>query len=299
MPSLVVQEYRALASGVYLEGLAVDEARGVIWYSDVIAGGIHGVTREGRSAGSFNTGRLWTGGIMLNSDGAVLSSGQGGIRWNNPDTGRSGWLLEELEGQPINGVNEMWPDGVGGIFFGTNDIERVIEARETRPTALYRLTRERQVIKLAEGLRFSNGLAYDQQRQRLYCSDSFNAALAWQVNGDLTLAGQEILFARDDCDGMCLDREGNILITGFRSPGQIVCVSPAGSVMEPIAIPDGSATQIRFGGADGRDVFVNVVPGDGGDSLKDGKPLSGKSQLYMGRSDRPGVVLAPADFRLD
>lgn len=298
MPNLVVEEFRALAAGVYLEGLAVDEARGVIWYSDVIAGGIHGVMRDGKSVGSFNNDRMWTGGIMMNSGGEVLSSGQGGIMWNNPDTGRSGWLIEKLEGKPINGINEMWPDGAGGIYFGTNDIERVIEAKDTRPTALYRLTRDRQVIKLAEGLRFSNGLAYDQQRKRFYCSDSFNAALAWDVSDDLTLTNQRILHVKDDCDGMSLDVEGNVLITGFRSPGQITCVSADGSVMEPVAIPDGSATQIRFGGVDGRDVFVNVVPGDGGDSLKEGKALSGKSRLYMGRSNLPGVVIASAGFRL-
>ena len=34
--------------------------------------------------------------------------------WNNPDTGKSGWLLDKLEGKPINGVNELVPDGTGG-----------------------------------------------------------------------------------------------------------------------------------------------------------------------------------------
>ncbi len=298
MSSVLVEDFQPIAEGVYLEGLAVDEARGVIWYSDVIAGGIHGVRRDGTSAGSFNNDRMWTGGIMINSDGAVLSTGQGGIMWNHPETGRSGWLLDELEGQPINGINEMWPDGTGGIYFGTNDIERVIEAKDTRPTALYRLTRDRQVIKLAEGLRFSNGLAYDPKRKRLYCSDTFNTAWTWDVNDDLTLANQRVLLDRDDCDGLSLDTEGNVLVTGFRSPGRIHQVTPEGKTLAPMIIPDGSATQIRFGGADGRDVFINVVRGDGGDSLKDGKPLSGKSRLYRGRANRPGVVAAPSDFRL-
>lgn len=98
MSSVLVEDFQPIAEGVYLEGLAVDEARGVIWYSDVIAGGIHGVRRDGTSAGSFNNDRMWTGGIMINSDGAVLSTGQGGIMWNHPETGRSGWLLDELEG---------------------------------------------------------------------------------------------------------------------------------------------------------------------------------------------------------
>src|SRR5215211_2943745 len=92
-----MDEFKKIASGLYLEGLAVDNARDVIWYSDVIAGGIHGVTPDGTKVGSFNEARMWTGGVMINSDGAVLSSGEGGIMWNHPDTGRSGWLLQELD----------------------------------------------------------------------------------------------------------------------------------------------------------------------------------------------------------
>lgn len=298
MSDMRIENFQPIAEGVYLEGLAVDESRGVIWYSDVIAGGIHGVTYEGKSVGAFNDDRMWTGGIMLNSDGAVLSTGQGGIMWNNPDTGSSGWLLDELEGKPVNGINEMWPDGTGGIYFGTNDIERVIEARDTRPTALYRLTRDHQVIKLAENLRFSNGLAYDPHRKRFYCSDTFNKAWIWDVNHDLTLTNQRVLLDKNDCDGMSLDRDGNVLITGVHSPGLITRVTPDGETLTPLTIPEGSATQIRFGGADGRDVFINVVPRDAGNSLKDGNPLTGKSQLYKGRSNRAGVVVAPSAFKL-
>ena len=55
--------FELVAKGVYLEGLAVDYARDVVWYSDVIAGGVHGVGRDG-PVGSFNEGRMWTGGIM-------------------------------------------------------------------------------------------------------------------------------------------------------------------------------------------------------------------------------------------
>ena len=63
------------------------------------------MTPEGEHVTSFNEGRMWTGGVMMNSCGAVLSTGEGGIMWNNPDTGKSGWLLQELEGKPINGIS--------------------------------------------------------------------------------------------------------------------------------------------------------------------------------------------------
>ncbi len=298
MRSLQVGEYEAIAEGVYLEGLSVDHQRNVIWYSDVIKGGVHGVTPEGKYVGSLNEDRMWTGGIMMNSDGSVLSTGQGGIMWNHPDTGKSGWLLQELEGKPINGINEMWPDGQGGIYFGTNDIERVIEAKETRPTCIYRLTADRRVIKLADGVHFSNGLAFDEARRKFYCSDTFNTAWAWDVADDLSLTNQRRLFNKEDCDGLALYADGTVLLTGFRSPGVIVHVSPDGEELAPLLTPNGSTTQLRFGGADARDYYINIVPGDGGDSLKDGKPLSGGSYLYRGRSETAGVLVQTANFQL-
>jgi len=298
MGNQVVGQFEQIASGVYLEGLGVDYRRNVIWYSDVIAGGIHGVKPDGSKVASFNESRMWTGGVMMNEDGSVLSTGQGGIMWNNPDSGKSGWLLDRLEGAPINGINEMMPDGTGGIYFGTNDIEMVIAAKPARPTAIYRLTVDRQVIKLADGLSFSNGLMYDAGRRRFYCSDTFGCGWAWDVADDLSLSNKRVLLDRNDCDGMALDAEGNVWITGFRSGGLIRRIRPDGTLLPNVETPPGSTTQVRFGGPDMRDCYLNIVPADGGDSLKDGKPLSGKSYLYRGRSEVPGMPVAPARFAL-
>jgi len=298
MAVLGVGEFEKVAEGIYLEGLSVDYKRNVIWYSDVIKGGIYGVTPEGEPVGSFNEGRMWTGGVMMNEDGAVLSSGQGGIMWNHPDTGKSGWLLHEIDGEVINGINEMCPDGTGGIFFGTNDIEMVEKAQPTRPTAIYRLTADRELIKLAEDVNFSNGIGYDAGRRKFYCSDTFNVAWVWDVRDDMSLTNRRVLLEKEDCDGLALDAEGNIWITGFRSSGFIVRLKPDGAELPRVLTPEGSVTQVRFGGDDMRDYYINVVPADGGDSLKDGEPLKGGSSLYRGRSDIPGMPFAPARFAL-
>jgi sugar lactone lactonase YvrE len=298
MSELSADAYTRLASGIYLEGLAYDFGRDVIWYSDVIAGGIHGVKPDGTPYGSFNESRMWTGGVMMNGDGAVLSTGEGGIMWNNPDTGKSGWLLDTLEGKPINGINEMWADGTGGIYFGTNDIENIIAAKDTRPSTVYRLTVDREVIKLDEGVYFANGLAYDPTRAKFYCSDTFRTSWVWDVASDLSLRNRRVLLAKDDSDGLALDADGNVWITGFRSPGIINRVTPEGTELPPVKTPDGSTTQVRFGGADLRDFYINVVPGDGGDSLKNGEPLKSPSYLYKGRSETPGVAAPAAGFKL-
>jgi sugar lactone lactonase YvrE len=297
MADLKIGEFEKIASGVYLEGLAIDEARGAIWYSDVIAGGIHGVMADGSTV-AFNTDRQWTGGVLMNGDGAVLSSGPGGIMWNQPDTGAHGWLLREIEGRPINGINEMVPDGTGGIFFGTNDIENVILSKPTRPTALYRLTTRGEVIKLADGINFSNGIMLSADRKRFYCNDTFVGTWGFDVAEDLTLSNRQMLIEKSDADGMALDGDGQLWITGFRS-GSIARLKPDGMSLPGIDTPGGAITQVRFGGEDTRNFYINTVPADGGDSLKDGVPLSAHhSIMYRGRSSSPGMPIAPAGFDL-
>jgi len=292
-----VGKFEPVARGLYLEGLAVDHERGVVWYSDVIGGGIHGVWPDGRTQ-SFNEDRMWTGGVLVNADGRVLSTGEGGIMWNDPQTGASGWLLRELDGKPINGVNEMMPDGTGGIYFGTNDIEMVVAGKPSRPTALYRLTIDGQVIKLAEGLNFTNGLMLSPDGKTFYCNDTFVATYAFDVLPDLALANKRVLLERDDVDGMAVDVEGNLWVTGFRT-SDIARYRSDGSPLAPIPTPAGPVTQIRFFGPDMRDYYINAVYVGAGLELAVGKlPTEKNSIVYRGRSDTPGVLVPPSRFRL-
>jgi sugar lactone lactonase YvrE len=288
----------AIAQGLYLEGLAIDFERDVIWYSDVIGGGIHGVKPDGSKLASFNEGRMWTGGVLMNADGYVLSSGQGGIMWNDPETGSSGWLVDRIEGEPVNGINEMVPDGLGGIWFGTTDIERVISGEATRPTAIHHLTVDGHLTCVAQDIGFANGLMFDAGRMLLYCNDTFRGTWSFDVAPDRTLGGRLFIFDKEDADGMALDGEGNLWITGFRS-GHFTRITPAGARLGDVPTPAGSITQLRFGGPDGRDCYFNSVPSDGGDTLKEGGEISAaNSFLYKARCSAPGRPLQPAQFRL-
>ncbi len=291
-------DFAKLASGIYLEGLAVDYRRNTVWYSDVIAGGVHGLLADGRVE-SFNLDRKWTGGVMLNDDGAVLSSGAGGIMWNNPDTGRSGWLLDEIDGKPISGINEMAPDGTGGIIFGTCDIEMIARGEAPRPSAIYRLTVDGDVILLAPDIGFCNGIMLSRNRDQFYCNNTFACTYIFDVTPDLALTNRRVLLEKQDCDGMALDADGNIWITGFQT-GHLTRLRPDGTALPPIETPASAVTQVRFGGPDMRDIYINTVPADGGENLKNGVPLSGRNSfLYRGRSKVPGLPIAPAGFRLD
>ena len=297
MSELRVGEFEPVARGIYLEGLAVDYRRDIVWYSDVIGGGVHALLADG-SIQSFNSDRMWTGGILLNEDGSVLSSGPGGIVWNHPESGKSGWLIHEIEGREINGINEMAPDGEGGLLFGTIDIDSVVAGGTPSPGAIYRLTPDRELVKLADDIGFSNGLMYDKERKQLYCNDTFSCCRVFDVSDEFTLTNRRVLLHKEDADGMALDAEGSVLVTGFRS-SDVVRIGSDGRLREPLKTPADAITQIRFGGPDMRDFYINTVPGDGGDNLKEGEiPTENKSIMYRGRADVPGRAVETARFSL-
>jgi sugar lactone lactonase YvrE len=247
----------------------------------------------------LNPERMWTGGVIMNADGKVLSSGEHGIMWNDPDSGRSGWLIDRIDGAPIGGINEMWPDGAGGLFFGTIDMPAVIAGREAAPASLYRLTADCEVLLAAKDVGFANGLAYDPARRRLYSNATFTRTWVFDVADDLTLSNRRSLIEKEDVDGMALDAEGNVWITGFRS-SFITRIAPDGGSLAPIETPAGAITQVRFGGADMRDYVICSVPADGGDTLKEGGQITqANSVLYRGRSEVAGARIEPTRFKLD
>ena len=284
--------FQPLAKGLYLEGLGADTATGDVWYSDVIAGGIHRIAPDGGKA-SFDTDRMWTGGVLMNADGKVLSSGQGGIKWTDPASGTSGWLIDG-----ISGVNEMVPDQRGGLIYGTVDLDRIIAGQEARPSGIYRINPDRTSTPLAEEIGFVNGIMLSADGKRLFYNQTFEATYAFDVAPDGSLSNHTRLLDKPDCDGMALDADGTLWITGFQSD-HFVRLRPDGTLLDAFPTPAGAVTQLRFGGADGRDMWFTAVPPEAGEDLKVGRlPTQEKSVLYQGRSDRPGAPIAPARFEL-
>lgn len=287
-----MREFQQLANGVYLEGLSADPATGDVWYSDVIAGGIHRIAPDGAKT-SFGT-RMWTGGVMMNHDGKVLSSGQGGILWTDPASGATGWLVEG-----VSGINEMVYDGRGGLIFGTVDLDNIVQGKEAQPSGLYRLGPDRSVTPLAEGVGFVNGIMLSADGARLFYCQTFDGVYAYDVAADGALSGRTRLLDKFDSDGLAMDADGNLWVTGFQSD-HFVRLAPDGTLLDPFAIPSGGATQLRFGGADGRDLWLTGIPPETADDLKEGRvPAGERSVLYKGRADRPGAPLMPARFELD
>jgi len=288
-------QFEPVAKGYYLEGLSVDVD--VVWFSDAIKGGIRRLLPDGNLKEWF-PGRQWIGAIKLNGNGFILNSGRGGITWLDAATGVSGMLLDTIDGKPINGINEMMPDGKGGLYFGTLDVTAIERGEVPGSVALYRLDKDGRVTQLCNGLKFSNGIGISLDGKRLYHNETFVGTFAYDIAPDGSLGKPMMMLEKPDCDGLAIDAEGKIWIAGFRSDA-IICLRPDGTPQRRIELPAVAATNICFGGIDGRDLYVTTVPADAGDGIAQGKlPDTEASILYRARSDVAGQPIPPAGFRL-
>ncbi len=280
-------DFETVASGFYLEALLVDGD--TVWYGDIVTGGIK---RLGTDV-HLLPDRKMIGGLLANADGSLLIAGEGGIVWIHPESGKTGTLIDGLDG-----VNEMRGDGRGGMVFGTIDLPGILRGEKPGPSSIYHLGADRPLSLQKEGLSFANGLSLNADGSRLYFNESFHGVNCWRVNPDGSLGAQLWFVEKYDCDGMALDAEGNIWISGFAS-GELLCLTPDGSEVCRLALPGPACTNVRFGGTDMRDLYVTMVDPKGAQALAEGRvPDEQNSALYKGRSEVAGAAIARTCFNL-
>ena len=82
-------------------------------------------------------------------------------------TGASTWLLNCVDGTPINGIDEMAPDDAGGIYCGTADLDAIIKGERKRQE---REARRGELFGLLEMARLANSTEQRAHPNRLSLS---------------------------------------------------------------------------------------------------------------------------------
>lgn len=287
--------FEPLMEGYHFEGMCPDGD--ALWFSDVFEPGLRRRSADGRIT-TWLADRRMIGGILLNADGKALCSGIGGIAWVDPATGASGMLLETIGGEPVRGVNEMIPDGHGGLYFGTLDIPAQEQRREMVPGGLYRLDVDGSVAVVHEGIDFPNGLGRSADGLRLYNSETNVGVFAYDLASNGSPVARSLLFEKDDCDGLALDAEGDIWVTGYNS-GELLRLAPDGSLRQRLATPAEGISNVRFGGVDGCDLYLTAASFAVMAEYQSGAaPTTRGSRIYRARSEIRGLPIPPTQFRL-
>jgi sugar lactone lactonase YvrE len=289
-------DFQIVSTGYGLLESPRADARNV-WFTDMALGGIHHLASNGEGHHWLPERRM-IGGLAMNADGAILCSGTGGVIWFDPVTGRHGSLLDSIQGKPISGINDVTPDGRGGLLFGTVDHERMFRGESYfGRSAIYRLTVQGEVARLCTDVGFANGLGLSPDHRWLYFNNSGVGTFACEQLDDGFLGPLRQIGDRADCDGLAVDTEGGIWIACI-SAGVIVRLDCAGREDRVIAIK-GSPTSLCFGGPDGRDLYVTTAaPGAGAAIVKRHAPPQSTAALLRGRLDVTGTALLQTAFNL-
>ena len=288
-------DFKAIATGYcFLEAPRADGD--AVWFSDPVLGGLCRVRPDGK-IDEFVPDKKRIGGAVINVDGAVVFGGMSGVGWLDPATGKTGMLLDAIDGKPIPAVNDIFPDDKGGLYFGTSHTAPQKPDEPPQTTALYHLDTGGRVALLWDGLRVANGIGLSPDGRRLYLNESWLGTFAYDVSADGYLSNRCLFSAQPDCDGLAVDREGCVWIACFLS-GAIIRLLPNGNLDRRIQVPAKNVTSLCFGGAEWRDVYVTTGGDEGLDALMKSIPPPRTASLYHGRTEVAGLPAPVTRFRL-
>ncbi|TVR12456.1 MAG: SMP-30/gluconolactonase/LRE family protein [Balneolaceae bacterium] len=204
------------------------------------------------------TGR--SNGMYFDHDGNLLSCADlNGEIWSiSTDNKEVTVLVNEFNGKQLNGPNDLWVDPKGGIYFTDPYYQRDYWDRtekEIEEERVYYLTPDRQEILIVENEFVKpNGIIGTPDGNTLYVADIGDSkTYSYTMNEDGTLSNKQ-LFAKMGSDGMTIDDQGNVYLTG----SGVTVFNKEGEQIEHIPIPQGWTGNVTFIGPERRTLFITA-----------------------------------------
>ena len=182
--------------------------------------------------------------------------------WSIAPDGKVTVILGSYGGKPLNGPNDVWVRPDGAIYFTDPFYKRPWWTHDTMPQDgqhVYFLSADRrQLVRVTADLEKPNGIIGTPDGKTLYVSD-FGAGKTFRfdiaTDGRLT---RKTLVVEQGSDGMTLDTEGNLYLTGKG----VRVFDRTGRQIEEIQIPDEEWTaNVSFCGQDRRTLFITASKG--------------------------------------
>jgi gluconolactonase len=170
-------------------------------------------------------------------------------------------VLKDHGGKLLNGPNDIWIRPDGGVYFTDPYYKRGYWQRggvEQDVQAVYYLPPGSQTpTRVAADLDQPNGVIGTPDGKTLYVADiKANKTYAYDIQPDGSLSGKR-LFCQLGSDGMTLDDQGNVYLTGKG----VIVFDKAGQQIEQIAVPEGWTANACFGGRDRQTLFITAGKG--------------------------------------
>jgi gluconolactonase len=178
--------------------------------------------------------------------------------WCIDPAGKATVVVKDYQGKLLNGPNDVWVRPDGGVYFTDPFYKRPYWKRgpaEQDRQGVYYLAPDRQRLdRLIDDLKQPNGIIGTPDGKTLYVADiGGKKTYAYDIQPDGALSGQR-LFCEMGSDGMTIDNEGNVYLTGKG----VTVFDPAGKQLEHIAVEEPWTANVCFGGKDRQTLFITA-----------------------------------------
>lgn len=240
-------------SFTFTEGPAAD-AQGNVYFSDIPASRIHVWTIAGELQ-TFRENTNGTNGLFFDSNWRLFGAEGGAGRITRMDADANVELVAgQYNGAPFNSPNDLWIDADGGVYF--TDPRYGDESNNPQPGyyVYYLAPGSADAEPVITDLVKPNGVIGTKDGSTLYVADHLgNQTFAYTITAPGVLSDKRLMAAQGS-DGLTLDGQGNLYLTGGRS---ITVYNSQGELLQTIEFPLAPAN-MTFGGENRDVLFVTA-----------------------------------------
>ncbi len=180
--------------------------------------------------------------------------------WAVSTDGAKTSLLSSYDGKALNGPNDVWAHPSGAVYFTDPFYKRPWWNHDTPPQpvqGVYRRAADGTVTRLVDDFVKPNGIIGTPDGNTLYVADiGASKTYVFDIQPDGRLVNRR-LFCESGSDGMTLDAEGRLYLTGKG----VMVFDKEGRLAERIDVPEPWTANVSFGGRDHQTLFITASTG--------------------------------------
>ena len=246
----------------FTEGPAAD-AQGNVYFTDQPNDRILKWSTDGKLS-TFMQPAGRSNGLCFDGKGQLLAcADEKNELWSiDPSTKQVTVLVKDYQGKLLNGPNDVWVHPDGSVYFTDPLYKREYWKRDPAMQQdgqhVYRLSPDRKTLtRIIDDLKQPNGIVGTPDGKTLYVADiGAKKTYAYDVGGNGKPSSKRLLCEMGS-DGMTLDAEGNVYLTGKGVP----VFDKSGKKVDQIDVPEGWTANVCFGGTDGKTLFITASKG--------------------------------------
>lgn len=176
----------------------------------------------------------------------------------NTKTKETTQLAHMFQSRRFGGPNDCWVDRDGSIYFTDPLYKRPYWTQtfaDNHPRGVFRLAASGPLTQVIDDFKQPNGIIGDANHRILYVADiGAKQTFRYRIGDDGRLLDKH-LFCKSGSDGMTLDQEGNLYLTGNKG---VTVFDREGNPLETISVPRGWTANVTFAGPEKRQLFITA-----------------------------------------